>query len=122
VEAQLDQIILLLWIVLGLFGISSIFKIIHFFQHLNKEIDEAPDLYDLFEKDKLDEVIKESALLLSQRPNHVAALWCGAKAYFAQENFSKAKDLATRLGKVEPSLFGEVNEFLEAIEERKANE
>jgi hypothetical protein len=121
VEAQLDHITFLLWIVLALFGVSTVFKIIHFFQHLKKEKDDEPDLYALFERDKIEEVITQSELILSQRPNHVAALWCGAKAYFVQDNLIKAKELATRLGKVEPSLIKEANEFVANIEECTVN-
>ena len=120
VEAQLDQITFLLWIILVLFGISSVLKGIHFFQHWKNVSDEV-DLYDLFERDMIQEVISESEHILSKRPNHVAALWCGAKAYFVQDNLKKAVELATRLSKVEPSLAQEANDLIATINESTAN-
>lgn len=113
-EADIAQIKLLLWVILGLlvfFVVSNILcRIFNCGQPRNGKFGE------LWQKGQIDDLIVKTKLRLQEHPHDVSALYFGAKALAASGLYDSAKGYIKRLMLIEPTLHDECKEQLDAID------
>lgn len=79
--------------------------IFHLKKYIINHLDEAfrTEAANLFEKNQIDELIAVCEKKLSDRPNHVAALFYSIVAFYNEGNYSKVIEFGERLKHVDPS-------------------
>lgn len=112
-EADIAQIKMLLWIILGLlvFFIASniLCRILNCGQPDDK-------LGDLWQKGKTQKVIEKARLRLQEHPHDISALYYGAKALATAGLHDSARIYLKRLMLIEPALHDECKVQLDAID------
>lgn len=113
-EADIAQIKLLLWVVLGLlvfFVASNV--LCRIFKCGQARADRFGDLW---QKGQIDDLITKTRLRLQEHPHDISALYFGAKALAASGLHDSARTYIKRLMLVEPTLQEECKEQLAAID------
>ena len=104
-QSQLDFIQLQLWIVMGLFGLFVASNIICYRLNKNHRArSNDPELGEMWDKGEIDNVLLEAETILKERPYHLGALYHGAKAHIARQQYTQARVYLERIALTEPLL------------------
>lgn len=106
----------------GLIGLFVIFMAANIACNLakkqnNEPVSEADHYPELWDGNKLDELIERSTQHLEKYPNSVNALYFGAKALIVKGRYTEAKERVAHIEKVEPRMKETVIEILQEIED-----
>ena len=105
-----------LWAVISLFLILIASNIVCYVLR-KSEKNNDPQFDEMWNKGEIDKLIKESKKYLVKYPNHLGALYFGAKALLAKkENLPVAKSYLKKLQNIEPGINDEVEKILSEIE------
>jgi hypothetical protein len=114
-EADLAQIKMLLWAILGLL---ALFVTSNILCHIFKCGQSADEKYgDMWQRGHIDELIEKTRVRLSEHPHDISALYFGAKALAASGMHESAMAYIRRLMIIEPTLREECEIQLAAIQE-----
>jgi len=120
-EQDLQYIQYQLWFVIALFALLIATNIVCYFVRKG-ERNKEPKFSEMWDKDKLDELIKKSSEYLLEYPNHPGALYFGAKALVARkDNLGEARRRLNKLIETEPSLRSSVQEVLDELDSHEGS-
>jgi hypothetical protein len=113
-EADIAQIKILLWIILGL---MAFFVTSNILCHIFKCGQPKEEKYgDLWQRGQIDELLEKTRSRLSEHPHDISALYFGAKALAASGMHESAMGYIRRLMLIEPTLREECEMQLAALE------
>jgi hypothetical protein len=105
-----------------LIAVFAVFAIANVLNYLClREKNKGPDFSLMFDKDQIDKLIDESTKYLQTYPNHMNALYFGAKGLIIKKRFSEAKKQLGKLSSIEPSLTEEYKDMVEYCIENEAS-
>lgn len=113
-EADIAQIKVLLWVILGLLMFLIVSNILCRIFNCGQPGDDK--FGDLWQKGKTDDLIAKTRARLQEHPHDISALYFGAKALAATGLHDSARGYIKRLMLIEPALHDECKEQLEAID------
>ena len=114
-EQELQFIQNQLWFLIALFFLILATNIVCYFVRKGENSSD-PDFSELWVKDQLDKLIRESREYLIKYPNSVDALYFGSKALVAKrEGLPEAKMHLTKLLEIEPTLSKQIQEVIDEI-------
>ena len=111
-EQDLAFIQVQLWVVIGLFAVFVLTNVLVATTRRRKNTEE-PRFGQMWDKDQLDKLIRESEEYLREYPNHQGALYFGAKALIVRKRYSEARRNLDKLSKIEPSLRSSYQDMIE---------
>ena len=115
-EEKLQFIQYQLWGVIFLFFLFIGTNLYCYFISKSKKGDE-PDFSEMWDKDKIDELLLKSRDYLDKYPNHALALYFRSKALVAKkEGLSEATANLLKLLESEPSLRSSIQEIINEID------
>jgi hypothetical protein len=107
-----------LWIIVGLLAFFVVMHatlgLCHLAMH-RRERTSKLGFGDLWDQNKIDELIVRSKVTLADSPNHQSALYFGAKALWSKGHVSEAKEYFEKLIQLEPSLRDTLQRELEIM-------
>jgi len=122
-QEQLNSIQLQLWIVIVLFAVFAIANVLNYLclRKKNQAESDEPKFSLMFDMDQIDELIEKSTKHLQIYPNHIDALYFGAKALIVKKQFSEAKKLLERLATLDPTISETIQDMLELCIKNEAS-
>jgi hypothetical protein len=111
-EQDLAFIQVQLWVVIGLFAVFVLTNVLVATTR-RREKTKEPRFGQMWDKDQLDELIRQSEQYLREYPNHQTALYFGAKALIVKKRFSEARKNLDKLSEIEPGLRSSYEELIE---------
>ena len=116
-EADLSQIKIMLWILLGLQAVFISLNLLCKFIGCGER--KKIDYGDLLDRGHLEDVIEKTRARLESHPRDVDALYFHAKALLASGRLEQARIEIGRLWDLEPALSRVCKEWLDAIDARE---
>ena len=113
-ESDLAFIQVQLWVVIALLAFFIASNILCRIFSCGQPKDE--NFGDLWDRGKVDDLLKRTERRLRERPHDIGALYYGARALMAEKRFVEARGHLERLSAIEPSLQRECSEQLDVIE------
>jgi hypothetical protein len=113
-QADIVQIKVLLWVILGLLVFFVASNILCRIFGCGRPSDEK--FGDLWQQGKTQDLIAKTRLRLQSHPHDISALYFGAKALAVTGFHDSAREYIRRLMLIEPTLHKECTEQLEAID------
>ncbi|MEG3193055.1 hypothetical protein [Lysobacter sp. D1-1-M9] len=113
-EADIAQIKILLWVILGVLAFFVASNILCHIFNCGRPRDDR--FGDLWQKGQIDDLIAKTRLRLQEHPHDISALYFGAKALAATGLHDSARAYIKRLMLIEPTLHHDCKEQLDAID------
>jgi hypothetical protein len=113
-EADIAQIKVLLWIILGLLLLFVVGNILCRIFNCGQSREDR--FGDLWQKGQIEELINRTRIRLQEHPHDISALYFGAKALAASGLHESARTYIHRLMLIEPALHAACKEQLDAID------
>ncbi|WP_339899828.1 hypothetical protein [uncultured Gilvimarinus sp.] len=121
-EDKLDLIIIQNWLLLGVIGLLLGINITCNWKSFRREYnrpeqEEIDRLAELWDKDEIDALLRESKRIREKYPNRVDALYFGGKALVKSGQLVEARQLFSKLAEVDYALRDEAQKQIKTIDQ-----